>query len=225
MAKLDNVRCTVFVDKFISLGKFSDFVKLNLPKENVSTVLYQNIPPIINAPILHWGLLCDKRKIVEVHDNKFDFYSYLDDESEISRLFLELIEKILIEFKFSVRRLAFAPTYIVPNDQYSDYCSKNISNYKFKNSLIQNFSLSQVFYLTENVEDTSFNMIYNANIATQTSFVNPQERGQLIVSVDINTKDTGNIIFTNNQVKTFYNYVPSFNEEFKKNLGLEDINE
>ena len=51
-------------------------------------------------------------------------------------------------------------------------------------------------------------------------FVNSDYKTELIVAIDINTRDTGNIFFQENEIIVFYNNIKLLNKDFLKNINL-----
>lgn len=215
-----NMRCTVFIDKIIPFNtSIESEIKRIFHERNLTSILLQEMQNIIvpNQMFQSWGFIENNQDFFQIRGNKIDLFanSNFSDETDFCDYFFNSISKISSLLKINIRRLAFAPTYTIDESFINQFIELNFKIQKFGTSATQGFSLSRVFYRSENIETFSYDINYNSNIVLQT--LNPfpaNMKKQIIIEQDINTKDRGRQFFSGEEIKTFYKNISNLNESY-----------
>lgn len=220
--KIITLRGTVFIDRVlpfsINLVKiFQDVLKI----PNTTPIILQDIQPVFVPGQLNqnWGLNENDRNIVEIYGNKIDFFSFGESKNEAAfcECFAEQMNSLVTELNVKTRRLAFAPTYTIENEDIIKFYERNLCAPNFKDANMQEFSMNRVYYKSEDFNGISFNMIYNVNIVLQQGdMLGIDKTKNLIIMNDINTRDFGNRFYSKDEVDVFYANVPKRNQELLK---------
>lgn len=213
--KLENIRCTVFIDKFLPFSiELSNLFKNKLNNQNLTPVILNDFQPFIFSPqpYQNWCLSDGNYNRLEIHGNKIDIFFNETDETSASKFFADIILKLTTELNFRTQRLAFAPTY---SNADKDMFEKILKAPAFKNANMQEFSMNRVYYKIEEFDTYSFNVIYNGTVGMRLiNQLGQQDTKRLVISNDINTKDTGNRFYSPDEITIFYEKVILLNKEF-----------
>lgn len=221
-----NIRYTIFFDKIIPFSiEAAELIKITLLNNDLVPIIF---PPISNILIpgqasQEWGLMDKNLSILEVHGNKIDLFSYDTKLEESNFKYTNTILNLIKKLGIRIKRLAFAPTYELQDDEIEKFYESNLKAVHFGGSSLQDFSMNRVYYKTEDLEGYSFNIIYNCTIGIQNPlFINPVEKKRLLILNDINTRDDGNRIYDEKEISIFFNNALKLNDKFLKALQGED---
>lgn len=220
--KIQNIRYTFFFDKIFPFSiQLANVIKEILNNPNVTPIIF---PAMSNVFIpgqasQDWGFMENEKSILEIHGNKIDLFSYNESYNEYISKYEKIIFDLVNKLTIKIRRLAFAPTYELFNEDIESFYEANLKSVHFEGTQLQDFSMNRVYYKSEDIEGCSFNIIYNCTVAVQNLFmINPNENKKLIILNDINTRDTGNRIYDDKEIKTFFSNVYNLNDRFLKSL-------
>lgn len=220
--KIINIRYTIFFDKVFPFSiPLANLLKDIINNSNVTPIIF---PTVSNVFILgqssqDWGLMDTDKSIIEIHGNKIDLFSYNDNTIQSFTKYITIFESLISKLSIKIKRMAFAPTYELQEEEIENFYSANLKSVHFDGSQLQDFSMNRVYYKVEDIEGCTFNIIYNSTVAIQNlSMINPSEKKKLIILNDINTRDMGNRVYDEKEVNTFFSNVFQLNEKFLKSL-------
>ena len=226
-------RATVFIAPIQYNVKNFEKVRDLISNENYLPYVMPNVPviPFNNQgmmPNIDWVMTNDdEQKQIHFTPQKIDYISTNEDQTsedfchEACGFLIRLIES----FGSKVKRLAYAPKYSTPA---SDPILNGLNEAIFKNNMFENqpirgIDVRQNYRLSESLSDKNFELNYIANLSVVQEIVS--EPGKTILKTrvenvfDINTVQDNAIVFTEEEVKSFFTQSPSFAEKFLNNYN------
>lgn len=226
-------RATIFIAPIQYNVKNFEKVREAISSDRYLPYVMPNVPviPFNNQgimPNIDWVMTNDgEQKQIHFTPQKIDFISTKEDQTpeefcpEACGFFMRLIES----FSSKVKRLAYAPKYSTPaSDPILNGLNEAVfKNNMFKNQPLRGIDVRQNYRLPETLADKNFDLNYIANLSVVQEIVS--EPGKTILKTklenvfDINTVQDNEIVFTEEEVKSFFTQSPSFAAMFLNNYN------
>lgn len=226
-------RATIFIAPIqYNVNNFAK-VKEAISNENYLPYVMPNVPviPISSQgimPNIDWVMTNDdEQKQIHFTPQKIDFISSKEGETPevFSKEACVFFSKLIALFGSKVKRLAYAPKYSTPaSDPVLNGLNESIfKNQIFENQPLRGIDVRQKYRLSELLAEKNYDFNYIANLAVVQEIVS--EPGKTILKTrvenlfDINTVQDNAIIFTDEEVKSFFTQSPSFAAKFLNNYN------
>lgn len=221
-------RATIFIAPIQYNVKNFAKVKDAISNDNYLPYVMPNVPviPFNNQgimPNIDWVMTNDsEQKQIHFTPQKIDFISSKEDETPevFCKEACDFFSRLIAVFGSKVKRLAYAPKYSIPaSDSVLNGLNESIfKNYKFENKPLRGIDIRQNYRLSESLAEKNYEFNYIANLSVVQEIMSEPGKTLLKTRVenlfDINTVQDNAIVFTNDEVSSFFMQSPSFAAKF-----------
>lgn len=217
------LRASVFTNKAIAFtpDRAKEVCAL-FQKEDLLVIINNNPFVLQNSPVLEWSLQSiDKSLVINFSFNKIDIIKNIQIDNNVSEeMFLSFIkEKICSLMKkcnFDILRIAFAPSYVISLDVFSEFSNKVFKKNQFSESKISECSFSTTFVRNEIINNESVSINFCCNVSTIKDINNFENSDikKIFANIDINTSQNEKRNYNKEFVKEFFTKAKKYNSDF-----------
>lgn len=217
------LRASVFTNKAIPFTPEGAKEVCSLFQNEDLLVIINNNPFMLqNSPILDWSLQSiDKSLVINFSFNKIDIIKNAQIDKNINEeLFLSFINdkfcNLMKKCNFEILRIAFAPSYVISLDTFSEFANKVFKKTQFQESKFSECSFSTTFVRNEiiNKDSVSVNFCCNVSSIKDINNFDNSDIKKVFANIDINTSQNEKRNYNEEFVKEFFTKAKKYNSDF-----------